>query len=309
MPSGFIPNEVVTVSLTPKVDLTTNTAIPPYQYQFMVSGAFPPPGTITARGDNPPNATMTMAFDNNLNTEWQDLIVPNGTTNFSWIQYVYPGTAMHVVNSYSITSANDNPAGDPSDWQLYGVDLNANLILLDTQTNQTFSNRLQTQSYTITNTSAYRGYRLQSPGEQSRRPPPRCSWPNWHSTTPPDRCSGNTGLNISGTAVSDLTNNLNYPEQSQRQRIYCPVLWARSIGRTIMARECADSLPRQFTGSYVFWIASDDNSALWLSTNASPTNAKPDRLGARLDQSRGLECLRLATIGPGQFDRRAEVLH
>ena len=44
MPSGFIQNEVVTVSLTPKVDLTTNSAIPPYQYQFMVSGAFPSAG-------------------------------------------------------------------------------------------------------------------------------------------------------------------------------------------------------------------------------------------------------------------------
>src|ERR1017187_5261835 len=120
MPSGFMPNEVVTVSLTPKVDLTTNSAITPYQYQFMVSGAFPPLGTITARGDNSPNATMAMAFDNNPNTEWQDLIVPNGSSNFSWLQYVYPGSTMHVVNSYSITSANDNPAGDASNWQLYG---------------------------------------------------------------------------------------------------------------------------------------------------------------------------------------------
>jgi hypothetical protein len=122
MPSGFIPNEIVTVSLAPKVDLTANSAITPYQYQFMVSGAFPSPGTITARGDNPPTAIKAMAFDNSPTTEWQDLVVPNGSANFTWIQYVYPGTAMHVVNSYSITSANDNPAGDPSNWQLYGVD-------------------------------------------------------------------------------------------------------------------------------------------------------------------------------------------
>ena len=48
MTSGFTPNEVVTVSLTPQVNLATNTAIPSYQYQFMVSGAFPPPGAAPA---------------------------------------------------------------------------------------------------------------------------------------------------------------------------------------------------------------------------------------------------------------------
>ncbi|HWY32028.1 MAG TPA: hypothetical protein VNX46_14805, partial [Candidatus Acidoferrum sp.] len=72
-PSGFNQNELVTVTLTPRVDLSTNTAIPPYQYQFMISGAMANAGVITAHGDNPPNATMAMAFDDNLSTEWQDL--------------------------------------------------------------------------------------------------------------------------------------------------------------------------------------------------------------------------------------------
>lgn len=159
-PSAFTPNEIVTVTLTPQVDLTTNTPILPYQYQFMISGAFTNAGTITARGDNPPNATKAMAFDDNLATEWQDLVVPNGTTNFSWIQYVYPGSAMHVVDCYALTSATDNPAGDPASWQLYGVDASSNLFLLDTETNQTFGGRLQARAYTFTNTTAYCGYRL-----------------------------------------------------------------------------------------------------------------------------------------------------
>ena len=273
MPAGFIPNEVVTVSLTPKVDLATNTAIPPYQYQFMVSGAFPPPGTISARGDNPPNATMTMAFDNNLNTEWQDLIVPNGTANFSWIQYVYPGTAMHVVNNYSITSANDDPSGDPCNWQLFGVDLNANLILLDTRTNQTFSNRLQTQSFTITNTSAYRGYRLQV----TRVNNPATATSVQLAELAFNNATGSVfweyWLNISGTAVSDLTNNLNYPNNPSGSAFLpsfaAPVNWADNYGTRMRG-----FITAPVSGSYVFWIASDDNGALWLSTNASPTNAK-----------------------------------
>ena len=272
MPSGFAPNEVVTVSLTPKVDLTTNSAIPAYQYQFMVSGAFPPPGTITARGDNPPNATKAMAFDNNPTTEWQDLIVPNGAGNFSWIQYVYPGTAMHVVNSYSITSANDNPAGDPSSWQLYGVDLNSNLILLDTQTGQTFSNRLQTQTYSITNTSAYRGYRLQV----TRVNNPATATSVQLAELAFNNATGSVlweyWLNIPGTAVADLTNNPSYPNNPTGSALLPsfvgPVNWADNYGTRVRG-----FITAPLTGSYVFWIASDDNGALWLSTNASPTNA------------------------------------
>ncbi len=272
MTSSFVPNEVATVSLSPKVDLTTNSAIPAYQYQFMVSGAFPSPGTITARGDNPPNATKAMAFDNNPNTEWQDLIVPNGSANFSWIQYVYPGTAMHVVNSYSITSANDNPAGDPRDWQLYGVDLNTNLILLDTRTNLTFSSRLQTQTYTITNTSAYRGYRLQV----TRVNNPATATSVQLAELAFNNATGSVlweyWLNISGTAVSDLTNNVNYPNNPNGSALLPsfvgPVNWADNYGTRVRG-----FITAPLTGSYVFWIASDDNSALWLSTNASPTNA------------------------------------
>jgi hypothetical protein len=272
MPSGFIPNEVVTVSLAPKVDLTTNNAITPYQYQFVISGAFPPPGTITARGDNPPNATLAMAFDNNPNTEWQDLIVPNGSANFSWIQYVYPGTSMHVVNRYALTSANDNPAGDPSDWQLYGVDLNTNLILLDTRTNQTFSNRLQTQTYTITNTSAYRGYRLQV----TRVNNPATATSVQLAELAFNNASGSVlweyWLNIPGTAVSDLTNNSNFPNNPSGSGLLpsfaAPVNWADNYGTRMRGYITAP-----VSGSYVFWIASDDNGALWLSTNASPTNS------------------------------------
>jgi hypothetical protein len=272
MPSGFTPNEVVTVNLTPKVDLTTNSAITPYQYQFVVSGAFPAPGSITARGDHPPNATAAMAFDNNANTEWQDLVVPNGSANFSWIQYVYPGTAMHVVNSYSITSANDNPAGDPSNWQLFGVDLNTNLILLDTQQGQSFGNRLQTQTYTITNTSAYRGYRLQITRVNNPATATSVQLAELGLNIATGSALWEYWLNISGTAVSSLTNSPNFPTNPSGSALLpsfvAPVNWGVNYGSRVRG-----FITAPLTGSYVFWIASDDNGELWLSTNASPTNA------------------------------------
>jgi len=51
----------------------------PYRYQFVISTHLPDPGTITARGDNPPNESKTSAFDNLTGTKWVDLVVPNGS--------------------------------------------------------------------------------------------------------------------------------------------------------------------------------------------------------------------------------------
>jgi hypothetical protein len=158
MSSDFQFNELVTVNLTP---LTASGTVQPYQYSFMISGHMPDPGTITARGDNPPNETKDNAFDNNPYSKWLDLVVPNGSTNFTWIQYVYAGNDTHVVNQYAITSANDAPERDPKDWRLYGVDGLGNLNLLDARTNQTFGSRLQKNTFVFTNAAAFRGYRFE----------------------------------------------------------------------------------------------------------------------------------------------------
>ena len=171
MSTAFSPYERVTVALNPLVAPGTVGVIGPYQYQVMISGPMsggitplPPNGTITARGDNPPNETKERAFDGYVGTKWLDFAVPNGTANFSWIQYVYPTNDSRIIVQYSITSANDVPARDPKDWHFYGVDGLGNLTLLDTRTTQTFPNRFQTLSFGVNNTNAYRGYRLEITG-------------------------------------------------------------------------------------------------------------------------------------------------
>ena len=261
------------MTLTPRVNLATNTAILPYQYQFMISGYLTNAGTtITARGDDPPNATKAMAFDDNLSTEWQDLIVPNGVTNFSWIQYVYPSNAMHVVNCYAITSANDNPAGDPSNWQLYGVDAATNLHLLDTETNQTFSYRLQPRAYTFTNTTAYCGYRLLITGVNNPATATSVQLAELELIPATGSLLWECWLGISGNAVSNLTTNPAYPNSPSLSdpvpSFNGPVNWAVNYGTRVRGFITAPN-----TGAYQFWIASDDNSELWFSTNASPANA------------------------------------
>ena len=158
MSSAFQANELVTVSLNPQ---TVSGAVQPFQYQFMISGRMPDAGLITARGENPPNETKGEAFDNYSNTKWLDLVVPNGSTNFSWIQLAYSGEETHVVNQYALTSANDASERDPQDWRIHGVDRAGTLTLLDTRTGQTFGSRGQKLTFAFTNTMAFRGYRLE----------------------------------------------------------------------------------------------------------------------------------------------------
>ena len=99
MTALFAPNELVTVSLTPLT--ASNSGLDAYQYQFVVAGHLPDAGTITARGDSPPYQAKENAFDGDPGTNWLDYTVPNGTTNFSWIQYLYPGDATLVAGQYS----------------------------------------------------------------------------------------------------------------------------------------------------------------------------------------------------------------
>ena len=221
MSTDFVPQETVTVNLTPGVS-GGGATLQPYQYQFFISTHVPDPPIIAARGDNPPNETRNTAFDGNTSTKWRDLIVPNGTTNFSWIQYVYPGAATHLVNQYAVTSAIDAPERDPKDWHLYGVDAAGNLTLLDTRTGQTFANRLQKNVYTISNAIAYAGYRFEIT---------RVSDPNTADSVQLAELGfiPATGsllreywLGINGSAVSDLTSNPNYPANRSGGRSFRP---------------------------------------------------------------------------------------
>lgn len=76
---------------------------------------------------------------------------------------------------------------------------------------------------------------------------------------------------ITGGAVSDLTSNVNYPNNpSGRQHINDfegPVNWIENYGTRIRG-----FLYPPTTGSYTFWIAGDDNCQLWLSTDGTPAS-------------------------------------
>jgi len=80
-------------------------------------------------------------------------------------------------------------------------------------------------------------------------------------------------LGISGNYVSYLTGDPDYPDnpdgRAWETSFEGPTNWADSYG----TRMCGWLVP-EVTDDYTFWIASDDNSELWLSTDDNPANTQ-----------------------------------
>ncbi len=79
--------------------------------------------------------------------------------------------------------------------------------------------------------------------------------------------------NISGNAVSALTSSPNFPDGPNGTLFpdvfECPTNFANNYGTRVHGYVIPP-----VSGSYTFWIASDDNSQLWLSGNHDPANAQ-----------------------------------
>jgi hypothetical protein len=77
---------------------------------------------------------------------------------------------------------------------------------------------------------------------------------------------------IPGTAISNLTSDINYPNKPKGRELITklegPINWANNYGTRIRGY-----LHPLITGEYVFWIASDAASQLWMSTDSNPFNA------------------------------------
>jgi hypothetical protein len=76
----------------------------------------------------------------------------------SWIQQTMPNPV--VVNSYMLSSANDHTDRDPKSWELLGSNDELNWTSLDQRSNQVFYYRHDMKQFDLTNTQAYKYYRL-----------------------------------------------------------------------------------------------------------------------------------------------------
>ena len=77
--------------------------------------------------------------------------------------------------------------------------------------------------------------------------------------------------NITGSSVSNLTSNSNYPNNPSSSGTYnifeIPGNSGNNFGMKIYGYICPPE-----NGDYVFWIASDESAELWLSTTINPAN-------------------------------------
>ena len=90
-------------------------------------------------------------------------------------------------------------------------------------------------------------------------------------------CSGTGSINyqrwnnITGTTIASLTSNANYPNNPSTSGSFNSFEITSNSGDNygikVYGYICVPT-----TGNYTFWIASDDNGELWLSTNTSPAN-------------------------------------
>jgi len=112
-------------------------------------------GMASASTEGSSTETSAQAFDGNVNTKWYvSAEAPQ------WLQYKFGGGVKWVVVRYDISCANDMPQRDPLNWQFQGSNDGTTWITLDTQSHQSFPNRLQTLHYPVNNATTYQYYRL-----------------------------------------------------------------------------------------------------------------------------------------------------
>ena len=75
-----------------------------------------------------------------------------------WVQYESPKSVN--LQSYSVTSANDEQGRDPKSWKLQGSNNGTEWTDIDTETNQTFDSRYLSKTYSVSTFTAYRYFRL-----------------------------------------------------------------------------------------------------------------------------------------------------
>jgi hypothetical protein len=110
-------------------------------------------GTISAEHGSPdPAEDVAMVIDN---TPFRKYFTPHST---GWIQFTAAVPA--VATGYAMTSANDAPDRNPRSWLFQAYADVVGWTTLDSQSDETFLAGFQKNTYAVTNTTAYRQYRL-----------------------------------------------------------------------------------------------------------------------------------------------------
>ncbi len=107
---------------------------------------------VTASTENPPDEGAANAADGDPGSKWLTF------QTAGWLQYKLSQPTAAV--SYSLTSGNDFAERDPRDWRVLGSDDGARWTVLDSQKDQSWSERGATKTYPLPSPRAFAFYRL-----------------------------------------------------------------------------------------------------------------------------------------------------
>ncbi|SEW07393.1 Por secretion system C-terminal sorting domain-containing protein [Chitinophaga sp. YR573] len=166
---------------------------------------------ITANG-----GVVTAQYSNgNVAENYQNLTDNNVNTKYYidqtayWLGYQSTYTA--IVTQYTITSANDASGRDPKSWTLTASNDGNTWTTIDTQTNQTFANRFQTNTYTFSNSTGYLYYRLNVTANNGAGDSQLAEWHLAGSASGP---AAPTGLTVT---LSTYNASLNWSDNSTNE--------------------------------------------------------------------------------------------
>ncbi len=124
----------------------------PYAY-IGQKGNMPTPGTVSVEySDSPKGSEIDKIVDGDYSTCF--------ATSHDNFNVIWNGDASVAAMSYFIVSAADMPESDPASWVLSGSADNKSWKTLDSQSGVVFSERGETKTYELSNTAAYKYYRL-----------------------------------------------------------------------------------------------------------------------------------------------------
>lgn len=113
---------------------------------FAPGSVLPHVAEVTASGENGPGETAARLADGAATTKWLTFQTK------AWAQYRLDTPAS--IQTYTLTSANDEPSRDPKDFRLLGSDDGQNWTELDARAGAAFSGRGATNTYTLAAPSA-----------------------------------------------------------------------------------------------------------------------------------------------------------
>ncbi|MDR1436605.1 MAG: glycoside hydrolase family 95 protein, partial [Candidatus Symbiothrix sp.] len=165
--------------------------------------------------DNPGGGEkFPMLFDGSPNTKW---FADTGFKGFPcYIAWEYDNA--FPVSAYTLISGNDMPARDPKAWNLYGSANGTDYTLIDARTGITFPARNQSLSFTLSQTAAYKYFKLEITATFTDNTPPQLSeisLENAAAATFPEYTDYHRELDID-RAVSTVTytqNGVNYTRE------------------------------------------------------------------------------------------------